>query len=114
MNCTTCTHQDKPRATLVDGRQVCTWCEEWRHECEARAVLKLPTLTQRRAYLYGVEESQFKGGKWIMVRVSKGIEQVRGEAEVRRLEATMTALWKAARAAAANDNGSNLTQARQR
>lgn len=87
--CTSCTHQDKPRATLVDGRQVCTWCEDWRHECEARHVLGLPSLNQRRAYLYGRPEQKF--GRTMYVG---GIEQKRGQDAVKRLEATMTALWE--------------------
>lgn len=87
--CSSCAHQDKPRATLVDGRQVCTWCEDWRHECEARHVLSLQPLAARRAYLYGRPEQKF--GRTMYVG---GIEQKRGVEAVRRLEATMTALWE--------------------
>lgn len=104
MTCETCHKPDAPRVTLVDGRQVCTWCEYWRHECEARAILNMPTLAQRRAHLYGVQESQMKHGKWVMVWVSKGIQQKRGEDELRRIEATMLALWRARQAPMANDN----------
>lgn len=37
-------------ATLIDGRQVSSASEEWRHECEARYVAGLP-LEARRGYL---------------------------------------------------------------
>lgn len=114
-NAKPCPHPDKPRATLVDGRQVCTWCEAWRHECEARHILAMPTLAQRRACLYGVRESQLKSGKWVQVQVVRGIEQVRGQDAVRRLEATMLALWRARQghqAAPANDNGSTSAKGR--
>lgn len=86
--------------TLVDGRQVSNYSEDHRHECEARHILRLPTLAQRRAHLYGVQESVKRQGKWLMVWSSKGIQQLRGEAEVKRLEATMIALWRARQAVA--------------
>lgn len=52
MTCATC---PRPKtASLVDGRQVCTWCEDWRHECEARSILAMPHVDARRAYLAAV------------------------------------------------------------
>lgn len=41
--------------TLVDGREVSAWSEEFRNECEARYVLRMATLNQRRAYLSSVQ-----------------------------------------------------------
>jgi hypothetical protein len=82
----TCSKTDAPRVTLVDGTVACTWCPAWRHECEARHILNLPTLHQRQDYLYGTM-NQFQ-------RMAGGIRQRRGEAAVERLQATMTALWK--------------------
>lgn len=87
MTCTRCTKPDAGRVTLIDGREVCNWCEEWRHECEARAVLALPTLRQRRQYLYGRPDN--------FERMRGGIEQIRGKDAVKRLEQTMMALWAA-------------------
>lgn len=89
MACETCQHSGKPRVTLVTGRVVCTWCDDWRHECEARHVLNLPTLAERRAYLYGTPKFEFS--KW---RNVGGIEQKRGPAALKQLEDTMTALWQ--------------------
>ena len=85
---------------LIDGRMVSNYSDEWRHECEARAILAMPGLRQRRAFLYGETEHVRINGKWIEKRTCRGIEQVRGKDAVKRLEATMTAIWKANRAAA--------------
>lgn len=49
----------KPK-TLIDGRTVCSSCEDWRLECEARAVLDLPSLESRRAHLAGIEKARGK------------------------------------------------------
>ena len=46
--------------TLHDGRQVDSASEEWRHECEARAIAALPTLGQRRAWLDAIEHKRGK------------------------------------------------------
>lgn len=73
MTCDTC--EREKRATLMDGRAVCTWCDHWRHECEANAILDFPTLAARRAQLALVEKK-------------------RGEAERLRLQKTMMALFK--------------------
>ena len=60
--------------TLHDGREVATESEDWRHECEARAIMALPTTLERRTWL-------------------EGIEAKRGKAERERLQATIGALW---------------------
>jgi len=39
--------------TLRDGRIVCSSCECWRHECEARHVLTKPN-DEKRDYLEGI------------------------------------------------------------
>lgn len=95
MTCAKCTKPDAERVTLVDGRQVCTWCEDWRHECEARAILAIQPLARRRAHLYGIQEPHMKNGKPVMIRVATGIQQMRGDSELKRLENTMRALWAA-------------------
>lgn len=61
--------------TLVDGRRVDSASEEWRHEAEARAIAKLPTLADRRAWL-------------------EQLEAKRGAAAVQRLRDTMGEIWK--------------------
>ena len=62
--------------TLVDGRQVDSDSEAWRHECEARAIAALPTLAERRAWL-------------------QSLEHRRGKADADRLRETMRLLWEA-------------------
>lgn len=60
---------------LLDGTEVANDSEAWRHECEARAIAKLPTLAERRAWL-------------------DDIERKRGKPAADRLRATMRALWE--------------------
>lgn len=60
---------------LMDGTVGDSSSEAWRHECEARAILAMPRLDQRRAFLAGVEKK-------------------RGEAARLALQKTMTALWR--------------------
>lgn len=60
---------------LHDGTEVPSDSEEWRHECEADAILHFPTLAARQAQLALVEKR-------------------RGEAERLRLQKTMMALWR--------------------
>lgn len=72
---------------LHDGRHVQNDSEEWRHECEARTIIAMPTVGQRRAYLRGTLDD--KGVH------RNGVLQKRGEAAVQRLEATIKAIWYA-------------------
>lgn len=46
----------KKLVTLVDGRQVPYDSEEWRRECEAREVCRMPTKERRRRYIQRVGE----------------------------------------------------------
>lgn len=62
--------------TLITGEAVDSASEEWRHECEARAIADLRTLEERRA--------------WLEV-----LDKRRGKPEADRLRATMGAIWKA-------------------
>lgn len=71
---------------LVDGRVVSSWSDDWRHECEARHILNLPTLGHRQDYLYGTRNEYG--------RIAGGILQRRGEDALKRIQETMTALWK--------------------
>lgn len=60
---------------LHDGQEVERRSEAWRHECEARYILSLPTKAHRRRQLDRIRE-------------------VRGPEAARRLERTMLAIWK--------------------
>lgn len=65
-----------PVVTLIDGSHVDSASEDWRHECEARAIAARPSLQQRRDYL-------------------EAIEKRRGAAAAQRLRATMKQIWEA-------------------
>lgn len=75
--------------TLIDGRTVSSWSEDWRHECEACQILAWP-LSKRRAFLYGEPRMDGKRGP--------GIASIRGEDALKRLEAKMIELHEAGRA----------------
>jgi hypothetical protein len=75
--------------TLYDGTQVSSDSEAWRHECEARAIIAMPGKAARRALMRGMIDEQGKH--------RDGILQQRGEAAVKRLEATIMAIWNAGR-----------------
>lgn len=59
---------------LIDGTEVDSASEAWRHECEARAISKLPSTGQRRAWL-------------------EDLERRRGKEAADRLRNTIKALW---------------------
>lgn len=63
---------------LHDGRQVDSFSEEWRAECEARRVVRMRSRGDRLGYLARVEER-------------------RGVAARKRLERDVLDLWNAAR-----------------
>lgn len=69
MTCPNCTH---PRATLPDGRETCTWSEDWRNHCEALHVCSLPTLFERRRYLLGIRD---KRGEPAWLKLRRAVEQ---------------------------------------
>lgn len=87
------------RVTLIDGREVSSSSEEWRHECEARYLLSMG-LEDRRAMLYGPWVDVFVPGQKKKQERKGGIRQKRGQEAVDRLEATLTEMWKLRRNAA--------------
>ena len=76
--------RDKPMQ-LTDGAMVCTWCPRWRLECEAAAVLAMPTKEARQLYLRG-------GVKPDGTRV-RGVLGCRGENATAELERAVLARW---------------------
>ncbi len=73
--------------TLHDGRQVLSDSEDYRHECEARAIIAMPGQAARREFLRGKldEHGNLRGG----------VLQKRGEAATQRLEHTIKQIWYA-------------------
>lgn len=84
-----CQHCHKPQCAttvvLIDGRQVCSWSDDWRHECEARHVANMPTTAMRRAYLFGIPNAFGK--------LQGGIESKRGVAALERMKTTVSQIW---------------------
>ena len=61
---------------LLDGREVDSASEDWRHETEARHIMALSTLADRRAWLAAIEHR-------------------RGKAAADALRVTMGRIWEA-------------------
>lgn len=55
MACLGCNNIEVNPKKLHDGRTVCNSCADWRQECEARAVIALGSLNERRAHLDAVQ-----------------------------------------------------------
>lgn len=66
--------RQKHTVTLSDGRTVDSSSEEWRAECEARAVLAIRTKSERAKYIASVE-------------------RIRGKAAADALREAVTRLW---------------------
>lgn len=49
--------------TLTSGAESCTWSAEYRMECEARDVLRVPTIAERRARLGRIEMKRGKASR---------------------------------------------------
>ena len=78
------------QVALHTGEMVSDYSEAWRHECEALRILDgFTSKAQRHSHLRG----EIDPGTGKVTR--KGILQHRGEAEVKRLEATILSIWQA-------------------
>lgn len=60
--------------SVLAGREVSTWSEEWQHECEVKFLAEMPLIKRNQA-LDGVKDAL------------RGIRQIRGDAAVARLRA---------------------------
>jgi len=63
--------------TLVDGSVVPADSQEWRHECEARAILALPSLQQRRDWLAYIEAKRGRGVRERLERTMLALRRFR-------------------------------------
>ncbi|MGQ3289056.1 DUF7696 family protein [Sphingopyxis sp.] len=81
LDCLACgqVHAGARIVALADGTPVSNYSEEWRRECEARGILRLPSLFDRQQRL-------------------KALEKTRGKPAVDQLRESMTAIWNAAQA----------------
>lgn len=99
--CLGCARLEQPdcnTVVLLTGETVCTWCEAWRLECqareiEARAILAISDRATRQAHLARLEARH-------------GINDPAHGAEYRRrLEAAILGLWGRRKAAQAASSG---------
>lgn len=74
--------------TLTSGETVCSHCERFRAECEARWLLRMPSKADRRRYLDGEPGNPRR----------KGVRGMRGDAAVTALETLAREIWEADRA----------------
>jgi hypothetical protein len=56
--CLGCQLMEISPVTLREGKTVCSSCPMWRAECEARMVVGLASLDQRRDYIAGVAKER--------------------------------------------------------
>jgi transcription elongation factor Elf1 len=55
MTCADCDNIESYPVKLHNGTAVCGSCEAWRHECEARAIMRLGGTQERRTWLDDIE-----------------------------------------------------------
>lgn len=60
MECLGCNLIEISAVTLLDGRNVCNECPDWRHECEVRELARWESNEKRREFLAGVERARGK------------------------------------------------------
>ena len=80
-NCTSCT-RDKTQ-TLINASQVCTYCEAWRMECEARWILKNYSTTRRS------KTKPMTARDWL-----EALKAKRGEDHARQLREVMASIYR--------------------
>lgn len=99
--CLGCARLEQPdcnTVVLLTGEVVCTWCESWRLECqareiEARAILAMSDRATRQAHLD-------------LLEARHGIDDPAHGAEYRRrLEAAILGLWERRKATQAASSG---------
>jgi hypothetical protein len=71
------------------GREVSTWSEEWRHECEVAAVLAMSP-TQRKSFFEGNTDAEG--------RKERGVVDIRGVEAAERIKQDMFRLDELRRA----------------
>jgi len=76
--------RDTTAISEITGQSVSTWSEEWQHECEARAVLKMSKV-ERDAFFNG---STDENGN----RKERGIVAIRGQRAAETLRSRMERL----------------------
>ena len=79
--------RDTTAISDLTGQSVSTWSEEWQHECEARAVLKM-SKEERNVFFIGRKDENGK-------TVDRGVIGIRGLKAAEDLKALMERLQQA-------------------
>lgn len=92
----------RPKVTLLDGREVCSWSQEWLEETRERAaecikVYNMPDRDTRRAYL-GQYEARMAAAA---LRAGHADPAAVGAEARRRLEAVIMERWRKLQGASA-------------
>lgn len=74
--CDAC-QRDKTVTLQVGGDTVCTYCERYRHECEARHVCGLADQQARRDYLAAVEKHRGHDARWQLEQTARTLWTLR-------------------------------------
>ena len=69
---------------LHDGTEVSSYSEAWRHECEARWILALPSLEQRRDWLASLEKRRGVAAVDQLKRTMKALHERQPKTQRRR------------------------------
>lgn len=75
--------RDSPVYSHLAGREVSTWSEEWRHECEVEAVLAMSP-AQRKSFFDGATDAEG--------RRERGVVDIRGAAAAEKIRVDMARL----------------------
>lgn len=62
--------------TLIDGREVDSASEEWRHETEARMVARMPSTAQRHDYIAAVMHQRGRDAAQELKALATRIRQI--------------------------------------
>jgi hypothetical protein len=79
--------RDTTAISELTGQPVSTWSEEWQHECEARAVLKM-SKAERETFFNGKKDENGKS-------IERGVIAIRGLKAAEDLKALMERLQEA-------------------
>jgi hypothetical protein len=71
MDCSNCNLIQKSPIKLHDGRTVCSYCEDWRLECEARHVMKMP---EKSTYLEAIKKKRGEKAMWELMEAIKSLK----------------------------------------
>jgi len=73
MTCLGCNNIEVQPKKLHDGTVVCGTCADWRHECEARAIMALRSTAERRAWLDDIERRRGKPARLALQETIKAL-----------------------------------------